>query len=84
MKHLKKGVKSENRLNVEINKNFIILVNPDPKNIKKSKISSANKVSELINDEELKIKTFNKALQSGKDKHSVSIRNRLKIDFYSK
>ncbi|WP_163398165.1 hypothetical protein [Flavobacterium fluviatile] len=84
MKHLKRGVKSENRLNVEINKNFIILVNDNPKNTKKSKISSANKVSELINDEKLKIKLFNKALESGKDKYTVSVRNRLKIDFYSK
>jgi hypothetical protein len=84
MRHLKSGVKSENRLNAKINKNFIILVNTDPKNNKKSKISSANKVSELIKDEELEIKTFNKALSSGKDKYSVSIRNRLKIDFYSK
>jgi hypothetical protein len=84
MRHLKSGVKSENRLNAKINKNFIILVNTDPKNNKKSKISSANKVSELIKDKELEIKTFNKALSSGKDKYSVSIRNRLKIDFYSK
>lgn len=84
MKHLKSGVKSPNRLNVEINKNFIIKVNSDPKNNKKSKISSANKLSELINDEELKIKLFNKALDSGKDKLTISVRNRLKIDFYSK
>jgi hypothetical protein len=84
MKQLKSGVKSPNRLNVEINKNFIILVNADPKNNKKSKISSANKVSELINDEQLKIKLFEKALSSGKDKHTASVRNRLRIYFYSK
>lgn len=84
MRQLKSGVISPNRLNAKINKNFIIKVNTDPKNNKNSKISSANKVSELINDKELEIKTFNKALLSGKDKYTISIRNRLRIDFYSK
>lgn len=84
MKHLKSGKKSPNRTNVQINKNFIIRVIVDPKNNKKTQLTSANKLSGFINDEKLKIRLFDKVLSSGKDKVSVSIRNRLKIDFCSK
>jgi len=84
MGHLKRGVRSPNRTNVKINKNFIIRVLIDPKTNKKTQITSANKLSGFINDEELKIRIFEKVLSSDKDKVSFSIRNRLKIDFCSK
>lgn len=84
MGHLKRGVRSPNRTNVKINKNFIIRVLIDPKNNKKTQITSANKLSGFINDEELKIKLFNKVLSSQKDKETFFIRNRLKIVFCSK
>ena len=84
MRQLKSGIKSPNRTNVQINRNFIIRVIVDPKNNKKTQLTSANKLSGFINDEELKIRLFEKVLSSDKDKVSFSIRNRLKIDFCSK
>jgi len=56
----------------------------DPKNNKKTQLTSANKLSGFINDEELKIRLFEKVLASTKDKVTFMIRNRLKIDFCSK
>jgi hypothetical protein len=76
--------KAINRTNVFINKNFVIRVIENPKTCKKSVLTSANKLSNFINDEELKIKLFNKVLASSKDKVTFLIRNRLKIDFCSK
>lgn len=84
MSRLKSGVKSPNRTNVFINKNFVIRVLVDPKNNKKTQLTSANKLSSFINDEELKIKLFAKVLASQKDRITFMIRNRLKIDFCSK
>ena len=84
MKHLKSGKKSLNRTNVLINRNFIIRVIVDPKTNKKTQLTSANKLSDFINDEGLKIRLFEKVLSSDKDKLTFSIRNRLKIDFCSK
>lgn len=84
MKQLKSGKKSPNRTNVLINKNFLIRVVLDPKNNKKTQLTSANKLSGFINDEELKIRLFQKVLASPKDKVTFMIRNRLKIDFCSK
>jgi hypothetical protein len=84
MKHLKSGKKSPNRTNVLINKNFLIRVVIDPKNNKKTQLTSANKLSGFVNDEELKIRLFKKVLASPKDKVTFLIRNRLKIDFCSK
>lgn len=84
MKQLKSGKKSLNRTNVLINKNFLIRVVLDPKNNKKTQLTSANKLSGFINDEELKIKLFKKVLASQNDKVTFMIRNRLKIDFCSK
>ena len=78
--------KSDNPTNALINRNFIIRVLEFPKEskIKKTKLTSANKLSNYLNDEEMKIKLFKKILDEGKDKYTFLIRSRLKIDFYSK
>lgn len=80
------AVKSKNRTNVAINKNFVIRVleNPSTNPVKNTKLTSANKLSGFILDEELKTRLFDKVLQGGKDKYSFLIRKRLKIDFHSK
>ncbi|MBA0884934.1 hypothetical protein [Flavobacterium undicola] len=77
---------SDNPTNALINRNFIIRVLENPKEnpIKNTKLTSANKLSGFINDEQLKIKLFNKILNGGKDKYTFLIRRRLKIDFQSK
>lgn len=78
--------KSNNPTNALINQNFIIRVLENPKEnpVKNTKLTSANKLSRFINDEQMKIKLFNKVLDGGKDKYTFLIRNRLKIDFHSK
>ncbi|MCV9929066.1 hypothetical protein OIU83_15480 [Flavobacterium sp. LS1R49] len=78
--------KSDNPTNALINRNFIIRVLENPKEnlLKNTKLTSANKLSNYINDDEMKIKLFNKILDGGKDKYTFMIRNRLKIDFQSK
>ena len=78
--------KSDNPTNALINKNFIIrvLVNPHENHVKHTKLTSANKLSKYLNDEEIKIKLFKKVFEGGKDKYVFMIRNRLKIDFCSK
>lgn len=78
--------KSSNPKNALINQNFIIRVLENPKDnpIKNTKLTSANKLSSYINDEQMKIKLFNKVLNGGKDKYTFLIRSRLKIDFQSK
>lgn len=80
------ALRSNNPTNAIINKNFIIriLENPKENHVKNTKLTSANKLSGYINDEELKIKLFKKVLDGGKDKYVFSIRNRLKINFSSK
>lgn len=80
------ALKSNNPTNAMINRNFIIRVLENPKEnpVKNTKLTSANKLSIYIKDEELKIKLFNKVLDNGKDKYSFLIRKRLKIDFHSK
>ncbi|WP_130736893.1 hypothetical protein [Flavobacterium sp. J27] len=85
--------KSDNPINAEINKNFVIrvLVNPNQNPTKNTKLTSANKLSVYLFDEkfgnsndELKSKLFNKVLEGGKDKYVFLIRNRLKIEFCAK
>lgn len=78
--------KSDNPTNALINRNFIIRVleNPKENSTKNTKLTSANKLSKYLNDEELKIKLFKKILDNGLDKYTFKIRNRLKIDFQSK
>ncbi|RDI07060.1 hypothetical protein [Flavobacterium sp. AG291] len=88
------AVKSDNPLHAEINKYFNVHISEyvsteiiDGKKINKYKragICSANEVSQYIGDEELKIKLFNKVLECGMDRYTTLVRNRLKIDFYSK
>jgi hypothetical protein len=78
--------KSDNPTNALINRNFIIRVleNPKENDVKNTKLTSANKLSKYLNDEEMKIKLFKKILDDGKDKYTFLIRSRLKIDFQSK
>jgi hypothetical protein len=78
--------KSDNPTNALINRNFIIRVleNPKENDVKNTKLTSANKLSKYLNDEEIKIKLFKKILDEGKDKYTFLIRSRLKIDFQSK
>jgi hypothetical protein len=80
------ALKSNNPTNAIINRNFIIRVleNPHENHVKNTKLTSANKLSGYIKDEELKIKLFKKVLIGEKDKYTMLIRNRLKIDFQSK
>ena len=82
----KYALPSSNPTNAFINRNFIIRILENPKDnpIKNTKLTSANKLSNFVNDEKLKIKLFNKVLDGGKDKYSFLIRSRLRIDFYSK
>jgi len=55
-----KAIKSDKPLNAKINKNFVVKVK-EPTD-KDWKITSANKLSIFVNDEELKIRLFNKVL----------------------
>jgi len=85
-KRLIAGMKSLYPTNAVINKNFIIRVLENPKSnpVKNTKLRTANTISELIGDEKLKMKLFNKVLNGREDKYTFLIRNRLKIDFCSK
>jgi hypothetical protein len=69
--------KSDNPTNALINRNFIIRVLEFPKesDIKNTKLTSANKLSNYLNDEERKIKLFKKILDEGRDKYTFLIRN---------
>jgi len=79
------AVKSKNRMNVFINQNFIIRVQElKETDSKLIKLTSANKLSNYLQDEELKIKLFNKAMHGGKQQYTFLIRKRLKIVFRSK
>ena len=79
---MKKAIKSDKPINAKINKNFVVKVK-EP-NDKDWKITSANKLSLFVNDEELKIRLFKKVLENGEQQYTISIRNRLKIKFHSK
>lgn len=76
------AVKAKNRTNVAINKNFVIRVAENQ--VKKTQLTSANKLSNYILDEALKIKLFEKVLTGGLDKYTFLIRKRLRIEFHSK
>jgi hypothetical protein len=79
------AVKSINRTNVAINKNFVIRVIENHLESKPVvKLTSANKLSYYLKDEELKIRLFNKVLNGKLDKYTFKIRKRLKIVFCSK
>jgi hypothetical protein len=80
------ALKSHNPTNAIINQNFIIRVleNPKENNVKNTKLTTANKLSKYLNDDEMKIKLFKKVLEGTKDKYTFLIRSRLKIDFCSK
>lgn len=82
----KYAIPSSNPTNALINRNFIIriLENPKVNPSKNTQLTSANKLSSFINDEQLKLKLFNKVLDGGKDKYTFLIRSRLRIDFCSK
>jgi hypothetical protein len=76
------AIKSKNRTNVAINRNFVIRVSENQ--VKKTRLTSANKLSNYILDEPLKIKLFEKVLKGGLDRYTFLIRNRLRIEFHSK
>ncbi|WP_035647357.1 hypothetical protein [Flavobacterium sp. ASV13] len=80
------ALKSDNPTNAKINQNFIIRVleNPKEKSVKNTKLTSANKLSNYLKDEELKIKLFKKILFGEADKYVFNIRNRLRIEIQSK
>jgi len=82
----KYAIPSSNPTNALINRNFIIriLENPKENPSKNTQLTSANKLSNFINDEQLKLKLFNKVLDGGKDRYTFLIRSRLRIDFCSK
>lgn len=72
-------------MNVFINKNFIIRVQElKETDSKLIKLTSANKLSNYLQDEQLKIKLFTKAINGGKQEYTFLIRKRLKIVFRSK
>lgn len=80
------ALKSNNPTNAIINRNFIIRVleNPKENHVKNTKLTSANKLSGYLKDEQLKIKLFKKVLDGEKDKYTFLIRSRLKIEIQSK
>lgn len=80
------ALKSDNPTNAKINKNFIIRVLENPKEnpVKNTKLTSANKLSNYIQDEEFKINLFKTILYGQKDKYVFKIRNRLRIEIQSK
>lgn len=80
------ALKSNNATNAIINRNFIIRVleNPKENHVKNTKLTSANKLSGYLKDEQLKIKLFKKILDGEKDKYTFLIRSRLKIEIQSK
>lgn len=80
------ALKSNNPTNAIINRNFIIRVleNPKENHVKNTKLTSANKLSGYLKDEQLKIKLFKKILDGEKDKYTFLIRSRLKIEIQSK
>ena len=82
----KPAIKSPNRINVFINQNFIIRVTElaHENQKQKTRLTSANKLSEYLKDEKIKLRLFEKLINSELDKHTFCIRNRLKIDFCSK
>lgn len=80
------ALKSDNKLFAYMNQNFIIRVleNPHENQSKKTKLTTAKKLSNYLQDDELKIRLFHDVLDSGKDKYTRLIRKRLKIEFSSK
>lgn len=80
------AVKSPNRINVAINRNFVIRVleNPATNNVKNTKLTTANKLSGYLQDEQLKIRLFKAVLTGTKQRYTFKIRKRLRIDFHSK
>lgn len=80
------ALKSDNPTNAKINQNFIIRVLENPKEnpVKNTKLTSANKLSNYLKDEQLKIKIFKAILYGEKDKYTFNIRNRLRIEICSK
>ncbi len=80
------ALKSDNPTNAMINRNFVIRVleNPSENHYSNTKLTTAKRLSNYLQDEKLKIKLFNKVLDGGKQEYTFHIRNRLKINFRSK
>ena len=83
---MKSGLKSKDQINVTINRNFIIRVleNPKQNQSKNTKLTSAKQLSTYIQDEELKLRMFEKVLKGKANNTIFFIRNRLKIVFRTK
>lgn len=79
---MKSSVCSSNRLNVFINKNFIIRVYIDQS--KKSVLSSANGVYKLIDNDRITDRLFSDLICNKRQQYTFKLRKRLKIVFCSK
>lgn len=66
----------------EINKNFVIRYKFDDE--QKTSLIGAGKYASLLEDDELALKHFNKALKSRMKNISFKLRRGLKIDFVGK
>lgn len=75
------AVKSQNRTNVYINKNFVIRVFDYQNNVKT--LASANTITRYV-DEKIKIKLFKKVLEGKLHTYTFLFRKRLKLEFHSK
>lgn len=73
--------KSNNPINAEINKHFVIRYEVATE--KGTKLIGAGKYNQLVG-EELKLKHFKKVLEGQQQVYTFLIRNRLKIKFHSK
>jgi hypothetical protein len=71
----KYALKSSNQRNAFINRNFIIRVLENPKEnpVKNTRLTSANKLSNFINNKVLENKLFNTVLDRVKDKYAFLI-----------
>lgn len=79
------AVKSKNRINVLINRNFIIVVKIIENGaVVDRKLTSANRVSNFLKNEVLKIRLFKTLLEGQKQKYIIKIRNRLILNIWSK
>lgn len=76
------ALKSNDQKRALINQNFIIRVTE--RNKKHTRLCGAGQYSKVLENEELKIKHFNKVLDGGLDKYTFLLRRGLKVEFLSK
>jgi len=75
------AIKSKDRVQVDINKNFVIRYSEDDKRV--SKLIGAGQYDKLVG-EELKIKHFKRVLEGRSQVYTFKLRRGLKIEFHSK